>query len=229
MIAAALRTAVRFRGVIGAAVWIFVTLVVAWAQRGEGSDEAVIGSLGGLTLPLMSFTFVSASLFGGSLRSAVAPLVRLGASPLRALLTMFSVPVGASALAGAVVGAIVVAITRTPSSPIVDLFMTTWIAALGGAAYAALFVAGSSLGKRGGGRSVVLALDFVLGASSGLFGAVSVRGHVRNLLGGVAPLEMSQRTSCVVLMLVVAAAFGLAHFRLRPTQARLRTTARSNA
>lgn len=222
---AILRTALRFRGVVATAVWILLALVVAASQRGQGSDEVLIGTLGGLTLPLMSFTFVAAVLFGGNLRSAVLPLVRLGASPQRALASVFGFPVGASAIAGAVLGSSVAAITRDASSPMLDVLTSAWVAALVGAAYAALFVAASSLGKRGGGRSVALALDFVFGASNGALGALSLRGHVRNLFGGVAPLEISQRTSSVVLAFVVAAAFGVAYLRLRPAQARLKRAA----
>ncbi|HVY47084.1 MAG TPA: hypothetical protein VHB21_14450, partial [Minicystis sp.] len=63
----------------------------------------------------------------------------------------------------------------------------------------------------GGGRWVPLVADYALGASTGLLGAVLPRGNALNLLGGAAPLGLSQPTSSLLLalmtvVLVVAAA-----------------------
>ncbi len=64
-----------------------------------------------------------------------------------------------------------------------DLLTSGWIAALTAAAYTGWFCAGATFGRRGGGRWLPLALDFVLGASTGLAGAVLPRANVANLLG----------------------------------------------
>jgi hypothetical protein len=224
LIVTSLRTASRFRGAMAIPLWIALTLAVAYAERGEGSDRAVIGALGSIALPILAFVVTSAALYGGSLRGAVLPLVRLGAPHLRASCLVFALPIATSAIVAAVLGVCVVRLTHAPWSPSFDAVTTGRVAALGAAAYAALFVAASSFGKRGGGRSVALALDFVIGASNGLGGLLTVRGHLRNLLGGVAPLEVGQRTSSLVLGAVVVVALGVALARLRPPPARLRRT-----
>lgn len=215
------RAALRFRGILSAVFWVAIAILVAMAQRGEGSDTALIGTVGGLAIPLAAFTLVTATMSGTSLAKCLEPWVRLGASRKHALRTLFLLPVTASAALGAVLGASVVAITRTPASPPWDAATTAWIAALAGAAYAAVFVAGSSFGKNGGGRGVALAIDFILGASSGLGGLLTVRGHLRNLLGGAAPLEIGQRASSLWLLAFAAVAFALTLSRSRPPAARI--------
>lgn len=221
LILAVTKAALRFRGILSAAFWVAMAILVAMTQRGEGSDTALIGTVGALAIPLAAFTLVTATMSGSSLAKCLEPWVRLGASRKHALRTLFLIPVTASAVLGALLGTAVVIITRSPTSPPWDAATTAWIAALAGAAYAAVFVAGSSFGKNGGGRGVALALDFILGASSGLGGVVTVRGHLRNLLGGAAPLEMGQRASSVWLVGFAIVAFALVLSRSRLPAARV--------
>ncbi|MGA7119898.1 MAG: hypothetical protein WBY94_07375, partial [Polyangiaceae bacterium] len=47
-----------------------------------------------------------------------------------------------------------------------------------------------------------LVADWVLGASDGAAALLTPRGHVRNLLGGVPPLDVSQRASAIALVLL---------------------------
>jgi hypothetical protein len=59
---------------------------------------------------------------------------------------------------------------------------------------------GSSFGRRGGGRPVLLVVDWMLGASGGAAALMSPRGHVRNLLGGAPPMDLSERASALLLV-----------------------------
>jgi hypothetical protein len=85
------------------------------------------------------------------------------------------------------------------------MLASAWVSALGGAAYASLFAFGASLGKRGWGRSVMLAIDWLLGVGSGFGAALTPRAHVRSLLGGSAVMEMSGRVSAACLVLLALA------------------------
>ena len=60
--------------------------------------------------------------------------------------------------------------------------------------------------KRGRGRWIPLLLDLLLGASTGVFGAIFPRGNAQNLLGGAAALHLAQPASSAIL---VVSALGL--------------------
>ena len=89
------------------------------------------------------------------------------------------------------------------------------MAGLGGAAYAAFFAAGSSFGKRGGGRLVALVVDVALGGGHGAAALVVPRGHVRSLLGGEAVMAMPGRGSALALVVMVGVFTALAVGRTR--------------
>lgn len=204
------RTATRHKGALAVLAWAIVAVVIAAARRGEGANEVVLGALGPFVIPLVAFAAAGAALSGRSLRAVVEPLVLLGAPRTAAAIAPFAVAMATSAAICGVIGGLSVAVARETSAPFGDVLTTTWICALGGASYAALFVAASSFGKTGGGRNVALAIDFVLGASGGLGGALTLRGHLRNLLGGAAPLRIGQRLSVVALVIFAALAVLLA-------------------
>jgi hypothetical protein len=83
-----------------------------------------------------------------------------------------------------------------------DLLTSGWIGALGGATYAAYFSFAATFGARGGGRSAALIIDWILGAGSGASALFFPRAHLRNLVGGEAALEMSQRSATIALLLL---------------------------
>lgn len=199
-----------------------VALAVAAAARGEGSDGPLQGVFGGIVVPLLAYALASVALGGASLKAAISPWTRLGATRFDSLTAVFVAAGGASALAAGLLGGVVVVLTRTTTSPSSDAFTTAWIAALGALAYAATFLAASSFGKRGGGRGFLLAYDFLLGASNGTAGTWTVRGHLRNLLGGTPPNEVSQRNSTVMLVVFVVLAVAIAMLRTAPQAARVR-------
>jgi hypothetical protein len=93
--------------------------------------------------------------------------------------------------------------------------MSAYAGLLGGAGYGAYFTLGASFGKRGGGRGVFLFLDFIFGSGSGAIAALFPRPHLKNILGGAAPLEMSARASAIVLLVLIALYVGGAANRAR--------------
>jgi len=88
-----------------------------------------------------------------------------------------------------------------------------WIGALAGAAYVAWFGVGSLFGKRGGGRSVALVLDAVLGSTSTVAALPWPRAHVRSLLGGELAHGLPQWKSTAVLYVLTAVQLALCAVR----------------
>jgi hypothetical protein len=125
-----------------------------------------------------------------------------GMAPRRAALSLLAASLALGAALGLVSSVLVCALGHGAIDPplAADLLTTAWIGALGGAAYAALFLLGSSF-FRGSGRGVLLALDWVLGGS-GSFALFLPHGHLRSLLGGEAAFHASQRASSAALVLI---------------------------
>jgi hypothetical protein len=141
----------------------------------------------------------------------VRPLVLLGAKAPRAAAAAIAVSCIFSALICAALGAVVCVLAHRAGDPPVsaDALATAGISALGGAAYAAYFCAGSAIGK-GTMRGLFLALDWLLGSGGG-FGAIFVpRGHVLSLLGGAQAFEISSKASSLLLMGLVVVYAALA-------------------
>src|SRR6201999_237703 len=86
-----------------------------------------------------------------------------------------------------------------------DVAISAYAGALGGAAYAAWFLAGAAFGKRGGGRTTLLAVDWAMGAGQSGAALFVPRAHLRNLLGGLPPLDVSERASAVALVVIALA------------------------
>jgi hypothetical protein len=191
---------------LGVTAWCSLALVFAELARihgaPHGADHALIELYGAVAVPLVTYILVGAAVASQSLRGSTSPLVSFGAAPLRAALATLAVAVVLSGAASAVLGAAVALVAHGHSDPplLRDAFVSAYAGALGGAAYAAWFGLGSSFGKRGGGRSIFLALDWILGASSGAGAVVTPRAHLRNLLGGVPPMGLSQRASGAALL-----------------------------
>jgi hypothetical protein len=186
--------------------WVALAVAAAVIARKIGSanaaSHALEGPFGALALPLLAYAVVSATLGGEGLARASRSLVAFGAAPAQAALAQIAVAAAASAILGAVVAVGVAAMAHGTSDPPVvrDALTSAWIAALGAAAYASLFAFGSSFGARGGGRTVMLAVDWILGAGSGGAAILTPRAHVRSLLGGAAPLDIGQRASSAWLV-----------------------------
>ena len=176
----------------------------------HAADPLLIGVFGGYALPLLAFALVGAALGSRSLAASGAPLTAFGASAVRVAGISVLVAVVATAVACAVIAAGVALLAHGPGDPPVgrDALASAYAGALGGAAYASWFAVGATFGKRGGGRTAFLVIDWVLGGVDGLSLPLP-RGHLRNLLGGAAPLDWSQRASSVALA-ILAVGYALA-------------------
>jgi hypothetical protein len=205
----------RRRGWLAALGWsAFATLAAVVARNtgyAAGVDHVMRGSVGVVVLPLLTYGIVSASLGGAGLRASVRGLVALGAPPARAALASVLFAMAASAVACALVSALVCLIAHGHGDPplLSDLPATVCVAFLAGGAYAAYFGAGSAIG-RGAMRGLFLALDWVLGASGGLGAILTPRGHVMSLLGGPLCFDLSRRTSSVLLVVMLGGYLAMA-------------------
>jgi hypothetical protein len=181
-------------------------LGVALLERAQGAagaaDRALAGGAFGVALPLFCYFLVGRACSGSSLREALLPLARHGMDR-RALTLGLALP---SALLAAVFGGLgsvlVVLITRGPGDPrfFADAWTSLWLGIVSGGAYVAAFVGASALGRRGQGRAWLLAADFLLGAGASFLAFPWPKGHIRNLLGGSAVLELSQLGALFALL-----------------------------
>jgi hypothetical protein len=210
-------------GVVPLAAWFLLAVIGARAIAFDAADSgdvvvsaALLGDrvtltwLAPLILPLLAFSATAAVLAKGRLEDAAAPLVAFGASRRDAVLAQIVAAVALGAIASALATAL--SLASIGAAPL-DISTSTWIAALAGATYAALFVWGSMFGRRGGGRTIVLLLDVVLGVSDRTVSAFTPRGQLRSLFGGIAPHGISQRgsTAILVLLLGIAVLWTLRH------------------
>lgn len=201
--------------------WLALAVVVAILARSSGSsrvaDHVLLGAYGALALPLLVYAVVTATLGGEGLARAGAPLVAFGAKPAHAAVAAVAVAAAASAALGALLAIAVAAIAHGASDPPLarDLATSAWIGALGASSYAAAFAFGASFGARGFGRSAVLVVDWLLGSGNGAASLFTPRAHLRNLLGGSAPLDLSQRASIALLVLLALLYAALAVLRVR--------------
>jgi hypothetical protein len=199
------------RSVVAALGWTFLAIVAALAERSAASPAAghvLLGTFGAIVLPLLVYVLVGAALAGQGVARAVRPVVAFGGDPTRAAASALLVAAAASAVACAILSALVAALAHGPSDPPLasDAITSAWIGALAGLAYAAWFTLGAAIARSGIGRAIFLGVDWLLGVGTGAGAALTARGHVRNLLGGAPPLDFSQRASTVALV-VLALAF----------------------
>ena len=193
------------RAWIAVSAWCALAVAFALAARQQGAargaDHVLIDTYGALVVPLLAYVIVGTAVASQSLRASTASLVAFGAPPARAAAAAIAVAAASSALVCALVGAAVALLAHGIADPPRghDALASAYAGALGGVAYAAWFSLGASFGRRGGGRGALLVLDWILGATGGAGALVTPRGHLRNLLGGVPPMDLSQRASAVAL------------------------------
>jgi hypothetical protein len=196
------------RSLLAVGAWCVLALGFALAARSRGSangaDHVLVGAYGALILPLLAYTLVGAVLGARSLAASTAPLVRFGAPPARAAAVTVGVAVAAGVVVGAALASVVAVLAHGSSDPPAtsDALASAYAGALGGAAYTAWFALGASFGKRGGGRTLLLVVDWVLGLGHGVMAVVTPRAHLRNLLGGAAPMAWSGRASAAALVVI---------------------------
>ena len=179
---------------------------VALLERAQGllgaADRALLGGAFGVALPLLCYFLVGQACTGASLRDVLLPLARHGLDR-RTLTLGLALPTAiAGAVFGGLGGALVVLFTRSSGDPrfLGDVWTSLWIGTVSGAAYVAAFIGASAFGRRGRGRTWLLAADFLLGAGDSFLAFPWPKGHVRNLLGGSAVLELSQLGALLALL-----------------------------
>jgi hypothetical protein len=201
--------------------WIAIAIGVALVTRrvgsAHGAEHALTGAFGGIALPLLVYAVVSAALGGENLARAGRSLVAFGATPWRASLAAVIVAGFVSALVAALVAGGVAAIAHGSSDPPLarDVLTSAWIGALGGGAYAAYFSFAATFGARGGGRTVALIVDWVLGSGTGALALITPRAHVRSLFAGTPPLDLAERASSIALGAIIVVYALLATARAR--------------
>jgi hypothetical protein len=209
----------------GHATWVALALAlsfelgVALLERAQGAigavDRALSGGAFGVALPLVCYFLVGRACGASSLTEAVLPLARHGLDRRSLTLGLALPPALLAAVFAGASGLLVVLVTRGPSDPkfLADAWASVWIGMVAGAAYVAAFVGASALGRRGRGRVWLLAADFLLGAGDSFLAFPWPKGHVRNLLGGGAVLELSQMGALMALLGVSFAMLGLGALR----------------
>jgi hypothetical protein len=156
----------------------------------------------GICLPLVCYFLVGRACAGSSLRQALLPLARHGLDQ-RQLTIGFALPPALLAAAfGGLASLLIVLVTRGFGDPklLTDAWTSLMIGIVSGPAYVAALVGASGLGRRGQGRSWLIAADFLLGAGDSFLAFPWPKGHIRNLLGGVAVVELSQLGALIVLL-----------------------------
>jgi hypothetical protein len=195
---------------VSLAAWSALAFAFAVAARSAGSlrgpDYVLAGMYGALVVPFVAYVLVGAVLGGRSLRASTEPLASFGATPARAAGVTVLVAAGACALLCGSLGAVLALIAHDSAypAPLRDALASGYAGALGGGAYATWLSLGASFGRRGGGRVAWLAIDWLLGASQGASALFTPRGHLRNLMGGAPPMDLSERASAAALFALAA-------------------------
>jgi|HubBroStandDraft_1064217.scaffolds.fasta_scaffold06787_7 hypothetical protein len=187
-------------------VWCSLDLAFAVVARehgwAHGADRVLSTAFGALSLPFIACAIARAAFGGRSMLSSTAPLVAFGAAPWRAAFASTGVATLATALVGASLAALVALVAHGTADPppVHDAIVSAYVGGLGGAAYATWFALGTTIGRRGGGRLLLLGLDWLLGGAGTPTALATPRGHLRNLLGGASPLNLSERWSAIMLL-----------------------------
>jgi hypothetical protein len=191
---------------VAVALALSFELGVALLERAEGAvgaaDRALSGGAFGIAVPLVSYFLVTRVCAASSLREALLPLARHGMDRRALTLGLAVPPALAAAAFAALSGVLVVLVTRGPGDPrlVTDALASLWIGLAAGGAYVAAFLGASALGRRGQGRFWLLVADFLLGAGDSFLALPWPKGHLRNLLGGSAVLQLSQFAALALLL-----------------------------
>jgi hypothetical protein len=174
-------------------------------------DDVLSGIAFGIALPVLAYLISERACDGQRLDRSVDSIARYGADRRRAVLGLLLVSASATALVGAclVLIAMLGAHTLSDASLAFDVRSGVGIALVSGFAYALYFSTASLLGKRGGGRTWALIADFAFGTGSSGFATLWPRSHVRNLLGGIPALELSQTSAWFALTAIGIACLGV--------------------
>lgn len=200
----ALRRLASRRPLLSFALGLALALAAAFIEVSAGAagavDRALLATFR-LIVPLVAFALAADAAERVDLRGAAWPVARFGASSRGVAFGIALATAGAAAGAAAVLAAVTAVAAHAAGAPPLarDAFVSGWIGALTGAAYAGWFSLGGTFLRRGRGRLAPLAADLLLGGSTGVAGALLPRGNAVNLLGGQAPLGLTQSASASLL------------------------------
>lgn len=182
-----------------------------------GAVDRALESTFRLLIPLLCFAILSEITGRADLRDAAWPMARFGANHRDIVMGMLAASVLASALFSAALALVSVIAAHSKSAPPIlsDAMLSAWIAMVTALAYTGYYALGATFFRFGRGRFVPLIIDFLFGGSVGLIGALLPRGNAINLLGGPAPMGLSQSKSFVLLLVMGAFTGGLALMRCR--------------
>lgn len=191
------------RTLFSCVLWFGLAIAIALVEKSHGeshaADRLLPDAYGGLVLPLVVFALVGAVVISTSLRASLFPVTAIGAVGSRAALASIVVVVAISALVCGAIGAALVPISGAAAPIRADMIASGWVSALGAACYASFFVFGSSFGKTGAGRMLLLVVDWLFGSAGGPLEILTPRAHLRNLLGGAPLAHASQTASAITL------------------------------
>lgn len=176
-----------------------VALVEHRVDAYGAADRSLLGVLFGLCLPLLVYAVVGRALDGRALPAAVTELARYGVDRRRATVGALLGVTGVMGVVGGVLGALCVVAARgsLDGAAVGDALTSAWIGVLAGASYTWLFAVAGLLGTAG--RVSALIADWLLGSTGTFAAVVWPRGHLLNLLGAEAPLDMPQWSAALSL------------------------------
>jgi hypothetical protein len=210
-----LRRPTAVSAVVGAALVVVAGLIERRVGSAGAVDRTLVATFN-VVIPLVSFGVAAQVSARGNLRESLWNLARYGVARGDAALGALGAALATSAALAAAFAVLAVGLAHGAGSPPIlhDMLTSGWIAALTAAAYTGWFAAGATFGRHGGWRWLPLALDFTLGGSAGIAGAVLPRANAASLLG-TAPLGMPQTSSSAILAASAAALIALAAVRCR--------------
>ena len=167
---------------------------------GAGAVDRALRAVFNLVVPLSSFALFALATGRRRLDQTVWSVARFGADRRGVALGAIASAWVASALVAALAAVVaVVSAHGGASAPLAfDALTSAWIAALTACSYVSWFAVGATFFRFGGGRGVILVIDFILG-DVGVLASLMPRGLAQNLLG-LAVSGLSQRSASATLV-----------------------------
>jgi hypothetical protein len=187
--------------VFGIALAVVGAIIERRVSSAGAVDRALHGIVG-LVLPLVLFALVAGVTGRAHLRDACWGAARFGVARRHVALGIVLATAGIGAAVALLIMVTSVVAAHSANAPPLarDALTSAWIGGLTGAAYVGWFTFGATIFQRGGGRFIPIAIDLVLGGSGGIVGVLLPRGNAQNLIGGIAPLGLSQPISAAILL-----------------------------
>jgi hypothetical protein len=194
--------ALAMAALFGTALVLMVGLVERRAGPIGAVDRCLSGTFG-VVLPIVTFGIVLEGSARTNLAESVWSLARHGVSRRAVALGAILAMTMASAAFAALFAILSIVFAGGVQAPLglvlADALTSARIGVLASTAYVGWFAVFATFGRRGQGRVVPLLLDYALRGSALSLAVLFPRAHALNLLGGRAPLSMSQEASAAFL------------------------------